>query len=248
MDSLANLIRSFDTDWLAHMSFALVPLRNGTADAISSQMQAIIASASGGDTTGEALRLVPVPQLEAILVISAQPRYLDWAQQQIGLLDAASADSAQRTYIYHVQYGRASDLADVLTRIFGSGAPSASTKPALSSTSYLEPSSMMAPLTTAFGQAGAQSTGAAPTAGLGAATPGTPLAQGATTPAPAPGASSTGAAAPPGPAAASAAEAVTPEQPAAAAGAGRCASSPTSATTPSSSSRRRASTAASTRR
>ena len=192
MDSLANLIRSFDTDWLARMSFALVPLRNGTADAISSQMQAIIVSASGGDTTGEALRLVPVPQLEAILVISAQPRYLDWAQQQIGLLDAASADSAQRTYIYHVQYGRASDLADVLTRIFGSGAPSASTKPALSSTSYLEPSSMMAPLTTAFGQAGAQSTGAAPTAGLGAATPGTPLAQGAATPAPAPGAASTG--------------------------------------------------------
>ncbi len=206
MTSLANLVRSFDTDWLARMSFALVPLRNGTADAIAGQMQAIIGSASSADTN-QALRLVPVPELEAILIISAEPHYLQWAQQQIGLLDAASADSAERTYIYHVQYGRASDLADVLTRIFGpaGAAPESSAKPALSSESYLQPAS---PMSTGFGGAGGTAGAAAPTAGLGMATTGTPLGQTApaTTPSAAPAApgTSTGTGAAPAPSGAAA--------------------------------------------
>jgi general secretion pathway protein D len=177
MDSLANLVRSFDTDWLARMSFALVPLRNGTAEAIASQMREIVAGASGGESN-DTLRIVPVAQLEAVLVITTQPRYLAWAQQQIELLDSGAADSAERTYIYHVQYGRANDLTDVLTRIFGP-AGAAAAKPAPSSSSYLEPASSMASLSSGFGTAGGTSSGTAPSTGLGAAPAGSPLAQGA---------------------------------------------------------------------
>jgi general secretion pathway protein D len=192
MDSLVNLIRSFDTDWLSRMSFALVPLRNGTADAIASQMQEIVAAASGSSEASAAnLRLVAVPQLEAILVITSQQRYLAWAQQQIELLDTGSADSTERTYIYHVQYGRASDLADVLSKIFGSGAATSSAaKSSSSSSSYLQPASSLSSLTAGFGTGGL--TSATGTMGLGAAAPGTEQTAG-TAPSPAPASSTPGA-------------------------------------------------------
>jgi len=179
MDSLANLIRSFDTDWLSRMSFALVPLRNGTADAIATQMQAIVKAASGSEESVANLRLVPVPQLEAVLVITSQRRYLDWARQQIELLDNGSADSAQRTYIYHVQYGRASDLADVLSKIFGSGAATttSATKPATTSSSYLQPASSLSSPTGGLSSGSLPSLTGTNTMALGAASAGTGLGQ-----------------------------------------------------------------------
>ncbi len=168
MDALADLVRSFDVDWLQRMSFAIVPLRAGTAETIISEMQAIIAGASGGaEGAADALRLVPVERLNAVLVITAQPRYLDWARQQIATLDAGGADGVERTYIYHVQYGRASDLADVLTRVFGGGAAggaAATPRTSSSATSYLQ--------TGAFGggsnpMASSPAIGGSPTAGGG---------------------------------------------------------------------------------
>lgn len=160
MDSLADLVRSFDVDWLSRMSFAIVPLRAATAENIVSEMQAIIAGAAGGaEGASDAVRLVPIERLNAVLVITAQPRYLDWARQQVAALDSGSVDGAERTFIYHVQYGRASDLADVLTRVFGSGATGA--RPVKPS-SYLQPS--------AFGS-GSMSAGG-PGAALGGGTAG----------------------------------------------------------------------------
>ena len=155
MDGLADLVRTFDVDWLQRMSFALVPLRAGTAESIVNEMQAIISGAAGAEGAADALRLVPIERLNAILVITAQPRYLDWARQQIATLDTGSEDGAERTYIYHVQYGRASDLADVLTRVFGDGTAAAAARPAAQPTNYLQSS--------AFGS------GSMTTGGLGSA-------------------------------------------------------------------------------
>jgi general secretion pathway protein D len=158
MDSVSDLVRTFDADWISRMSFALVPLRAGTAESLVSEMQAIITGAAGGAAgAAEAIRLVPIERLNAILVITATPKYLDWARQQIAALDVASEDGAERTYIYHVQYGRASDLADVLGRVFGATVPASSTpsaRPGSASPSYL--------------QSSPPGTGSTPTGGLGA--------------------------------------------------------------------------------
>jgi general secretion pathway protein D len=169
MDAIADLVRSFDADWLSRMSFAIVPLSAGDADTIIDEMQAIIAGATGGAEGAEgALRLVPVERLNAILVITAQPRYLDWARQQIATLDSGSEDGAERTYIYHVQYGRASDLADVLQRVFGPGATTPG-RPASSNSSYLQSNSFGASGSMMGATGGAMTGGAASSGGLGGA-------------------------------------------------------------------------------
>ncbi|MGH7090154.1 MAG: secretin N-terminal domain-containing protein, partial [Stellaceae bacterium] len=119
LDNLTALAQSFDTDWLSRTSFALVPLRALTADTIITEMNAILTGPGMGEAPPPAVRLVPVAPLNAVLVIAGEPHTLDWVRQQIEMLDAGSADGAERTYVYHVQYGRATDLADVLGRVFG---------------------------------------------------------------------------------------------------------------------------------
>jgi len=181
MDAIGELARSFDADWLSRMSFALVPLRAATAETIIAEMQAIIAGASGGaEGAASALRLLPVERLNAVLVISAQPRYLDWARQQIAILDAGSEDGAEHTYIYHVQFGRAADLADVLGRVFGATGAAPAAKPASTTSSYLQPSSFSTGSMAAGATAGATTGGAtAGGAAAGGAAPSGGLAGGA---------------------------------------------------------------------
>lgn len=114
------LVRSFDVDWLAHTSFALVPLQAVQASTIATEMSTIVAgeSSPGGANT---LRIVPLDHLNAVLVITPQPQYLDWARGWIERLDEGGELDAQRTYVYHVQHGRAADLANVLDQVFGTG-------------------------------------------------------------------------------------------------------------------------------
>lgn len=144
VQGVIELVRTFDVDWLARTSFALVPLRAVPAETIANEMTNIVGG--GGQNTPDAanaVRVVPIGRLNAVLVITAQPRYLDWARSWIERLDEGSEDDAQRTYVYHVQHGRAADLADVLNRVFGSGrsssgssAPSATLTPPPASSGF----------------------------------------------------------------------------------------------------------------
>jgi general secretion pathway protein D len=119
IQGVIELVRTFDVDWLAHTSFALIPLRAVPPQTIAAEMTDIV----GGQGTPEApaaVRVVPIERLNAVLVITTQPRYLDSARNWIQRLDEGSEDDTQRTYVYHVQHGRAGDLADVLGKVFGS--------------------------------------------------------------------------------------------------------------------------------
>lgn len=120
VQGVVELVRTFDVDWLAHTSFALLPLRAVPAETIASEMDNILGTQSTAEATN-AVRIVPVGRLNAVLVITSQPRYLDWARNWIERLDEGSEEDAQRTYVYHVQHGRAADLAGVLDKVFGGG-------------------------------------------------------------------------------------------------------------------------------
>ena len=133
IQGVIELVRTFDVDWLAHTSFALIPLRAVPPQTIATEMTDIV----GGQGTLEApaaVRVIPIERLNAVLVITTQPRYLDSARNWIRRLDEGSEDDTQRTYVYHVQHGRAGDLADVLGKVFGSAGRAASGSSIASST------------------------------------------------------------------------------------------------------------------
>ncbi|MGH9895613.1 MAG: type II secretion system protein GspD, partial [bacterium] len=69
---------------------------------------------------------VPVERLNALLVVSSRPGYLDQARNWVERLDQIGESVSPRLYVYRVQNGKATDLAAVLGGIFGAEAqPSA---------------------------------------------------------------------------------------------------------------------------
>ena len=255
--SLVNLVRTFDTDWLSRMSFALVPLRSGTAESIANQMSEIVSGAAGGARATTGAYASAGGAVSTRCSSSRRSRDISTGRaEQIArsIAGAAEVSSARTSITCNWACERPDRRVDT---VFGP-AGAAAAKPAPSSSSYLEPASSMSPLClSGFGTAGGTASARRPRPGS-ARCRRSPLAQAA--PARTSSASSTtstGSAVAPArdlepttgrahaalPARARAGKAPTRSRARA-----RSASSPTRATTPSSSSRRRASTAASRRR
>jgi general secretion pathway protein D len=115
--TLQELVSIFDVDWLQGMSFGLFPLETATAAELAVELDAVFGNSAEGPLTG-IVRVVPIERLNAILVVSAQPAYLDRAETWIERLDRAGEGAEARIYVYNVQNSRATNLAEVLGEIF----------------------------------------------------------------------------------------------------------------------------------
>ena len=111
-----RLLAVLDVDWLSGMSFALEPLQAVTPEVIVAELQQILDDPNG-PRLGDLVRFVPLERMNAVLVVSKQPRYLDEARNWIARLDQGTTNS-QRVFVYYVQNRRAADLADTLGNIF----------------------------------------------------------------------------------------------------------------------------------
>ncbi|MGH6902626.1 MAG: type II secretion system secretin GspD [Geminicoccaceae bacterium] len=116
LDTLNDLVATFDVDWLAGMSFGLFPLTLATADEVVVELEELFGGVEAGPLEGM-VRFLPIERLNAVLVISSQPAYLDRARTWIARLDQVGEEP--QVYVYPVQNGRAADLAGVLSETFG---------------------------------------------------------------------------------------------------------------------------------
>jgi general secretion pathway protein D len=118
LDTLNDLIASFDVDWRAGMSFGLFPLDTASVSDLVPELQEVFGGPEAGPLA-DVVRFVPIERLNAVLVISAQPAYLDRVRTWIERLDRIGEGEEPQTYVYRVQNGRAADLAGVLSETFG---------------------------------------------------------------------------------------------------------------------------------
>ncbi len=112
-----DFVETFDVDWLAGMSFALVPLQSADAKSLVDDLRKVFGDEAKGPLAG-LIQLVPIERVNSILVISPRQAYLADAQTWIERLDRGEEGVEQRLYVYYVQNGRAVDLAAVLSEIF----------------------------------------------------------------------------------------------------------------------------------
>jgi general secretion pathway protein D len=117
--SMLNLISTFDVDWLSGMSFALFPMKEANARDVVREVWEVLGTQSG--PLGKVIRLVPFDRLNAVLVITSQPKYLSKIKTWITRLDVDQAPSDQKIWVYSVQNGRATDLAGTLNKLIGGG-------------------------------------------------------------------------------------------------------------------------------
>jgi general secretion pathway protein D len=119
--SLRDLVSIFDVDRMSGMSFGLFPLEHATAADLALELDQIFASGEAGPQA-DVVRFVPIERLNAVLMVSSQPTYLDEAETWIGRLDRTGDGEEPQIYVYPVQNARASNLAEVLSETFGARA------------------------------------------------------------------------------------------------------------------------------
>lgn len=125
---LLETVRIFDVDWLEGMSIALFTPDFVDAETLSTELQAVFGE--GGDSPlAGVIKFVTLERLNALLVITPRPQYLEKVADWVERLDRDSGGVGQRLFVYRVQNGKAADLATVLTEVFQRDAGSAVVPP-----------------------------------------------------------------------------------------------------------------------
>jgi general secretion pathway protein D len=116
----------FDVDSMSGMTFELFTPSYMDADELAKELGALLGGVSGQAAGG--VRLVPIDRLNAVLAISPQERYLAQMRVWVARLDKPGQGNDKKIFVYHVQNGRASDLANTLLKtLFGSAAGTTTT-------------------------------------------------------------------------------------------------------------------------
>lgn len=113
--AIAENVSLFDVDALSGMSIGLYPLKSSDAKIVSGQLEKLLSSKDG--PLSGVIKIMPIPKQNSILVMSPQPKYLDSIKSIIERFDQVEDQSERRIYVYYVQNGRASSLANILTKL-----------------------------------------------------------------------------------------------------------------------------------
>lgn len=130
-----ELVRTFDVDWMAGRSYALVPLEVAEAVLVIRELEQVFETKPAG-MAEDLIQFVPIERMNALLVISSSDTLLNRAEEWIERLDMGGENAGKRLYTYHVQHGRATEMANVLGSLFGAqqqiaGGPRSSVAPGL---------------------------------------------------------------------------------------------------------------------
>src|SRR5215468_6453194 len=115
--TLAGLVRAFDIDILAGQSYALFPVGDSDVAKRATEFERVLQAQAEG-SLGGIVRVIPMERVNAVLVVSSQPRYVDAARRFFRLTSQVE-DATERTWhVYYVQNGQSTDLENLLQRAF----------------------------------------------------------------------------------------------------------------------------------
>lgn len=118
--TLIGLIRSFDVDMLAGQSFVLFPVGDADLGKSAAALEKAIRADADSPLAG-VVRVIPLERVNAVLVASSQPRYLETAKRFFSLTNRAAEATVRTWHVYYVKNGQSSDLANLLQRAFTPG-------------------------------------------------------------------------------------------------------------------------------
>ena len=116
---LVDVVLSFDVDWMRNQTSGMARLENARAEEVASRIEQVFAQ-DGAVSGPNALKVIPVPNINSVIVIARTRAKVNTALNWIRRLDQESVDSPNY-YVYAVQNGNAVELARILNATFGSG-------------------------------------------------------------------------------------------------------------------------------
>jgi general secretion pathway protein D len=117
VESLTALVRSFDTDALAGQSYAVMPVASGSAKDFADAMTDAF-HGKAGSSLGGLVRVVPLPRMNAVLVISPQPSYIEAARRIFDLIERQRRTTVRVWHAFYLQNSNANDIAYTLQMAF----------------------------------------------------------------------------------------------------------------------------------
>lgn len=118
---MLDAVDMFDVDWLAGMSVGLYTLQSADVKSLDAELGKILSDKNLNPLAG-VVRLIPIERLNAFIIITPQPKYLEQAKVWLERLDrAGGTGGGTRLYVYQVQNGKAEHLAELLNQTFGGG-------------------------------------------------------------------------------------------------------------------------------
>jgi general secretion pathway protein D len=117
LENYLRTIQIFDVDWLAGMSVGVFPLQQTDAVHMVTELETAFGANSKTPVAGM-FRFMPLEGVNAVLVITPQPRYLNEIQTWIDRLDQGDGQTT-RLYVYEVKNVKASDLSTQIGSLFG---------------------------------------------------------------------------------------------------------------------------------
>jgi general secretion pathway protein D len=115
---LLDTVEMFDVNWLAGMSVGLFTLQSADVKSIMSELDKAMGTDPAKSPLGGILRIVPIERMNALLVISPQPEYVEEAKRWIERLDRGGEGAGVRFFVYQVQNGRAERIGPLLQQAF----------------------------------------------------------------------------------------------------------------------------------
>jgi general secretion pathway protein D len=125
---LLETIDLFDVDFLSGMSVGLFPIKSADVKTLTAEIDKIFGAA--GNPLAGIVRVIPIERLNALLIVTPQPRYLEEAKKWIERLDQTSS-SGGGLFVYQVKNGKAENIASLLGEIFGGKGSAAAGAPQL---------------------------------------------------------------------------------------------------------------------
>lgn len=113
VENMLQILTTLDVDQMRGMSFALVPLKDASAAAVSGELTQMFEQVEG-----KSFQAIPIQRMNAVLLITRAPELVQRAREWILRLDQAGQD-ARRVHVYPVQNRRATEVAQVLNGMLG---------------------------------------------------------------------------------------------------------------------------------
>ena len=117
---LIDTIELFDVDFLAGYSVGVFPLKGADVKIVMQDLEKVFGAGAPNPLAG-AVRVIPLERLNALLVVTVNPKYLETAATWIARLDQIGGTSGgSRVYVYQVRNGKAENLAQLVSDLFAS--------------------------------------------------------------------------------------------------------------------------------
>lgn len=115
---LVETIEMFDVDWLAGYSLGIFPIKSSDVKSLVADIDKVFGAGAASPLAG-IVRVIPIERMNALVVVTTQPRYLEMAKTWIDRIDQlGSTSGGSRFFVYQVRNGKAENLAQLVGDLF----------------------------------------------------------------------------------------------------------------------------------